>query len=216
MERSAPCFIQFADNVCRVNARIWEIVAKAAKPQKPPPMSSPEAVAAYHRERNPNVLRPPNGIGVTRRTPNLERLFTDSLAEGYSVTASAWAIGVSRQTSYAWRGASEATRQEDGTYTDDFCVRWDDAVEAGVDRLEDEAERRARRGVEKPVYQGGVMVGTVTEYSDTLMQFMLKGKRPQKHNVERHELSGPGGAPIATTMEIEFVDVKLKDKVNRR
>jgi hypothetical protein len=79
-------------------------------------------------------------------------------------------------------------------------------MEAGVDRLEDEAHRRAARGVEKPVYQGGVMVGTITEYSDTLMTVMLKGKRPSRYNTERHELVGANGGPIATQMEIEFID----------
>jgi hypothetical protein len=39
--------------------------------------------------------------------------------------------------------------------------------------LEAEAYRRAHDGVEKPVYQGGMLVGTVQEYSDTLMAKLL-------------------------------------------
>lgn len=111
---------------------------------------------------------------------------------------------------YRWRTASEATLRDDGTFKDDFCVRWDAAIESGTDRLEDEARRRAERGVERPVYQGGVMVGTVTEYSDTLMSLLMKGNRPQKFNTERHELSGLGGKAIPVAMEIEFVDSKGK------
>jgi len=188
------------------------VAKKAVKQPKPPPEPNPEAVAAYEAERRRQILGPPQGAGITRRTPTLEKLFLESLAAGYSVTKSAWTIGVHRMAAYRWRAASEETRQEDGSFTDDFCVRWDDAMEAGVDSLEDEAERRAKRGVEKPVYQGGVMVGTVTEYSDTLMQVMLKGKRPSRYNTERHELSGPNGGPIASSMEIEFVDVDPKGK----
>lgn len=46
--------------------------------------------------------------------------------------------------------------------------------------MEDEAFRRAVNGTEKPVYQGKELVGHVREYSDTLMIFMLKARRPEK------------------------------------
>ena len=67
----------------------------------------------------------------------------------------------------------------------------------GADMLEDEAVRRAKDGVERPVYQGGKLVGHVQEYSDTLLIFLLKGARPEKYRdrVQR-ELSGPGGQTI--------------------
>jgi hypothetical protein len=188
------------------------VAKKAVKQQKLPPEPNPAAVAAYEAERRRSILGPPQGSGVTKRTPALEKIFLEQLAAGYSVTASAWTIGVHRMAAYRWRDLSLATRQEDGSFLDDFCVRWDDAMEAGVDRLEDEAHRRAARGVEKPVYQGGVMVGTITEYSDTLMQVMLKGKRPSRYNTERHELVGAGGGLLATKMEIEFIDNDRKNK----
>jgi len=62
-----------------------------------------------------------------------------------------------------------------------------DALAAGLsvtkssDALEDEAYHRAVEGIEKPVgwYQGKPG-GTVTEYSDTLLIFLLKGRRPEK------------------------------------
>ena len=47
--------------------------------------------------------------------------------------------------------------------------------------LEPEAIRRAVEGVEKPVYQGGELVGYVREYSDTLLIFLLKGGKPHKY-----------------------------------
>lgn len=188
-----------------------QILAKTAKKTvKPPPEPNPEAVQRYEAERRRSTLRAPSGAGIVARTRNLETLFLEGLSHGYSVTASAWTIGVHRLTMYRWRSASEMTRQEDGSYTDDFCVRWDASIECGVDTLEDEARRRAERGVDRPVYQGGVMVGTVTEYSDTLMSLLMKGNRPQKFNTERHELSGPGGKAIPMAMEIEFVDSKVR------
>jgi hypothetical protein len=191
-------------------------LAKAAskKPEPEPKVDNPEAVARLTRYsdelRKIRDARAPKDKGTTKRTPELERLFLEGLADGHSITTSAWAINIHRTTAFDWRVKSEATKQEDGTYTDDFCVRWDQAVQAGTDRLEDEAIRRAARGYERPVFQGGVMVGTTTEYSDTLMALVLKGKRPEKYNTERHEMSGPNGGAIPVAMEIEFVDVKAK------
>ena len=41
------------------------------------------------------------------------------------------------------------------------------------------ARRRAAEGTLKPVYQGGKLVGEIREFSDTLLIFLLKGKRPE-------------------------------------
>lgn len=180
------------------------------KKERPQPVPNLEAMQLVEAQRRRSELKSPQDLGTTRRTKALEALFLETLASGQSITASAWTIGVHRVTAARWRRESEATKQEDGTFKDDFCVRWDEALEASVDRLEDEARRRAEKGYERPVYQGGVMVGTTTEYSDTLMQILMKGNRPQKYNTERHELSGPGGGPMAHAMEIEFIDSKGK------
>lgn len=187
-------------------------LAKTASAKKPPPEPNADAVKRYDAEREQRRPFAPVGAGIVKRTKNIEALFIDELSKGYSISASAWTIGVHRSTAYNWRAESEASKQEDGSYIDDFCVRWDSAIEAGTDRLEDEARRRAERGVERPVYQGGVMVGTVTEYSDTLMATLLKGNRPGKFNTERHELTGPQGGPVAMSMEIEFVDSPKSNK----
>lgn len=129
------------------------------------------------------------------------------LRQGYSVTAATEAIGINERTAHRWRTASEATFDEkSGIYKDDFCVRWEEALQAGIAKLEDEATRRAVVGVEKPVYQQGVMVGTVTEYSDTLMQTLLRGKMPQRYNTERHEHTGKDGGPMIHNLQVEFVD----------
>lgn len=44
--------------------------------------------------------------------------------------------------------------------------------------LEDEARRRAVDGVDEPVFQGGELVGHVRRYSDRLLEFLLRGRRP--------------------------------------
>lgn len=62
----------------------------------------------------------------------------------------------------------------------DFEEALQAAMDDGTDLLEDEAMRRAMRGVSEPVYQGGDLVGHKQVYSDTLMQAMLGGRRPEK------------------------------------
>lgn len=62
----------------------------------------------------------------------------------------------------------------------EFAKKWDDAVDAAGDILEDEAIRRAVDGVEKAVYFQGKIVGYESHYSDQMLMFLLKGNRPDK------------------------------------
>lgn len=124
----------------------------------------------------------------TTRTPKKEAAFLDGLRDGLSVTASCIDAGISRRTAYEWRDAD-----------DEFRKRWDEAVEEGTDRLEDEAQRRARDGVTEPVFYKGDIVGHVQRHSDTLMIFLLKARRPDKYKDRvANEHTGPNGGPIQT------------------
>ena len=70
--------------------------------------------------------------------------------------------------------------------------------------LEAEALRRALKGTEKPVYQNGKQVGAIREYSDLLLIFLLKARRPTVYRENaRLELTGVGGGPIATTQVLD-------------
>ena len=112
--------------------------------------------------------------------------FLQALSETASITKACEISKLPRRTVYNWREADPH-----------FAEAWDEALELGTDALEDEAIRRALHGTDKPVYQGGKRVGAVREFSDTLLIFMLKAKRPEKYK-ERvaTEHSGPGGGPI--------------------
>lgn len=96
--------------------------------------------------------------------------FLDHLRNGWSITASAGKIGVSRQAVYALRASDH-----------EFSRAWEDAYEAGTDVYEDEVKRRAIDGTEKPVFYQGEIVGHIREYSDTLLIVALKGRRPEKY-----------------------------------
>lgn len=67
-----------------------------------------------------------------------------------------------------------------------FKEAWDDALAIATDALEEEARRRAEDGLLRPVYYEGKKVGSVREYSDTLMIFLLKAHNPQKFRENHH------------------------------
>ena len=110
--------------------------------------------------------------------------FLAAYAELGNVTAAAKAAGCSRESHYLWM-------KEDKDYPDRFSAAHAEACDA----LESEARRRAVKGTRKPVFHKGVRCGTVREYSDTLLIFLMKGAMPEKYR-ERLEHSGPGGGAI--------------------
>lgn len=69
-----------------------------------------------------------------------------------------------------------------------FAEAFKRAMEIASDRMEDEMVRRGCEGVMEPVFQGGKLVGAVRRYSDTLLIFSLKGKKPEIYGDKlRHE-----------------------------
>ena len=59
----------------------------------------------------------------------------------------------------------------------DFSAAWDEALERGLDSIEDEVMRRAKDGVAEPVYYRGAVVGETRRFSDPLAMFILRSKR---------------------------------------
>ena len=59
-------------------------------------------------------------------------------------------------------------------------------------------------GVEKPVHYKGKRVDTVRRFSDTLLMFLLKARRPDIHR-ERfdHTLAGRDGSPLIVRWQSE-------------
>lgn len=130
--------------------------------------------------------------------------FLEAFAETGNVKEACATVGVGRSTVYERRIKDET-----------FAVQWDEAEQTSHDTLEREAFRRAAEGTDKPVYQGGKLVGTVREYSDTLLIFLLKARRPEKYrDNHRFELTGAEGGPIVTedrSATLEDVAELLRD-----
>lgn len=66
----------------------------------------------------------------------------------------------------------------------EFAAAWDDAIEQATGSVELELHRRAVEGYEEPVYQRGELVGTITKYSDRLLEIRAKALMPNKY-IER-------------------------------
>lgn len=119
--------------------------------------------------------------------------FLERLRAVPNVRAACEAAGVGRSTAYD-------ARQRDET----FALEWADAVEQGLDALEQIAHARGttgqkiRKTVTKTFADGKVEVTETEEMhiSDTLLMFFLKRYRPEFRESFRIEHGGAGGGPI--------------------
>jgi terminase small subunit-like protein len=107
---------------------------------------------------------------VKHVTPKKTQRFLELVAEGYTVNHAAKAVGISRMAPYRLRDRNPK-----------FAQKLAEAMEAGSDVMEDEVRRRAVEGTQKPVFYQGAVCGHIREYSDTLLIFALKARRPQKY-----------------------------------
>ena len=140
---------------------------------------------------------------MARRIIGRHKAFLKAFATCGSITKAAKAAGVDRGQHYEW------LKEREG-YAADFA----EAANQAAQVLEDEAVRRAYEGVFEPnVWQGSfvypektgkdgtVHVGKkplgVVKYSDTLLQFLLKGLRPERYRDRvSAEVTGKDGGPI--------------------
>jgi hypothetical protein len=137
---------------------------------------------------------------AVRTEEKLREAFIEALAATANVSAACKNAGLPRRTAYDWKNADPR-----------FAQAWEAALELGTDALEDEAIRRAHEGTLKPIYQGGKKVGTVREYSDTLMIFMLKARRPERFKDRvAAEHTGKGGGPIEHEHRHTMTDEQLE------
>jgi len=111
--------------------------------------------------------------------------FLQALADSGSVTAAVAAAGTSRTRVYELRNTDTA-----------FAAAWDEAEEIAIDRLKDEARRRAIEGVAEPLVSAGKLVRgdddqpiMVQRYSDNLLLALLKARRlPTRERSVRFQL----------------------------
>ena len=122
--------------------------------------------------------------------------FLKALAAGSPVEKACKAACYGRSTVYEWR-------EQDA----EFAKAWDEAVDAFVELMEAEADRRGMVGVDEPVFHDGKEVGTKKRYSDTLLIFRLKALRPEKYR-ERIDAKVRGNLTITKK---SYLDDRNKD-----
>jgi hypothetical protein len=106
--------------------------------------------------------------------------FLHFLARSGSVTFAATRACLERRTLYRRRASDEA-----------FAAQWDEALQLGIDRLQDDAMQRALHGTERPLYRNGKQVGSTQQYDNKLLQFLLRAHRPEVYGVRQPSAAPP-------------------------
>lgn len=123
--------------------------------------------------------------------------FLAALEERVTVEAACREIGIERSTAYRRRQRDE-----------EFALAWHDVDEATTQRMEREAFRRAVDGFKSDVLYKGSVVGSETKYSDTLLIFLLKARRPEKYRENvRIEHGGTIGVDLSSSSDDELLRV---------
>lgn len=113
-------------------------------------------------------------------------LFFASLAKHGVVTRALKDADLDAKVVYANRNADP-----------EFAERWQRALEAFADSLEEAAHQRAVVGYPKGVWHQGMQVGTEIQYSDSLLALMLKAKRAREYgDKSKLELTGADGGAV--------------------
>lgn len=154
---------------------------------------------SHYVEREESLRRRAEFIDYIRGDPRTKRL-------PMSVRAACDKVGVSRNAIKNWRQIDES-----------FAEAYEDAMEDGVDILEDEATRRAVDGHVDPVYQGGELVGSRTVYSDDLLKFIMSGRRSRVYgrapqiNVQNNTvIEPPSDRDLAKALSLLIEETKQK------
>ncbi len=105
-------------------------------------------------------------------TINRQRAFIAQLAATGIVTSAARHIGASMEALYKLRNKPGAEQ---------FAAAWDQAVDRGVQRLEDTALARAIKGEERLVVSAGKLLGTEVRHNEALTMFFLRNRRAHRY-----------------------------------
>lgn len=159
-----------------------------------------------HRSSGPDsrgdVLRLPTGHGVVsvkkreggKRSKTKQpksSAFLAAYAKVGNISQASKIAGVERKYHYVW--------MKDPAYREQFDAAHTEACE----HLEAEARRRAVEGYKRPVFHQGQVCGTVQEYSDVLLIFLMKGAMPEKY---REKFSYDSRSSVRIEADVQVVN----------
>lgn len=108
--------------------------------------------------------------GETVATDEMKARFIKEYLEDPVIKHVTKKLSMERRTFYHWLKNDK-----------EFVKKYEEARGIILVFLEDEAYRRAVTGISKPIYQGGMQVGTIREYSDVLLKLLLQANDPAKY-----------------------------------
>lgn len=130
-----------------------------------------------------------------RTTLKQKRRFLETYAKLGNATATAEETGISRDRHKYWLKMSSSYREA-----------FEQADDQATERLEQEARRRALEGREEAVYWNGNQIGTVRKYSDVLLIFLLKAKKPDVYREIRTSTTANVSVQAAVKVVHEYHD----------
>lgn len=148
------------------------------------------------------TAKPSMAHATQPKTAEQWQLFLDTLAETANATRSAEAAGMHRTTVYE-------RRKNDP----EFEKLYQEAYATGYDKMEEECQRRAFSGFQEPVFFKGEQVATVTRFSDSLAQFLLKGNKSDKFRDRIETIDGGNAGPSRFA---KMTDEELEAELKRR
>lgn len=134
-----------------------------------------------------------------RQVRHQKKAFLDAFRVHGNVSRACRDHGINRADVYRWKEHDE-----------EFMLGWNIAEIEATEHLEATAFDRAVNGVtqETPIYFRGTAIDSVvkTEYSDTLLIFLLKARAPEKYRetIKTYgTVAGPNGGPIEVKQELD-------------
>ncbi len=163
-----------------------------------------EAIEKTEEERIRKIKEKHIEYVNTRLTPVAREKFLQKLKETANVSLSADLVGISRVRAYQVKKKDKA-----------FAEEWDEAIEIGLDNVEHEARRRAIHGTSKPVYYKGKVCGYIQEYSDKLLEMLLRGRRGRIYDRSIADLP-PGSEIVIAIKTADGKDAKPIDVIPKQ
>ena len=159
------------------------------------------------------VTLPRRRVRERKRAPQLrmstaqqQAAFLAQYAAIGNITSAANLAKIDRQRHYEW--------VNDRVKYPDYPARFEQAIEQFKDTLERAIVQRGVYGLDRPIYQGGKLVGYERMYSDKLLELSAKAHMPSKYR-ERVDLTGAGGGPIEVSTLASVPVAALQERLVR-